>query len=108
MLIVIARVFANLTPDHRENVCEALRTLYNRQHEVMQVPLHVAFTVRIIGQLKNLRNQSFLHKCYEDEASTLVRREIIVVYPNWTNFGWLSVQIKRFHTMDLGRGGPLC
>lgn len=96
VLIAISDLFPSLTTEQQDEVCARLRDLYNGGHEVMGLPIHVAFSIRIIGQRNTAENQSFLHRCFETEHSPLVRRDIIVVFANWHNFAWLSIFKARF------------
>lgn len=100
VLITIASILPNLGDDERTAVCDRIKKLYEDGHEVMQVPVHVAYAVRVIGKHKTASNQDFLHRCYDQTEDMLVRRDIAATFVNWRNFPWLSIFIKKFATLN--------
>jgi hypothetical protein len=101
VLIAVRDIAVGLSVDQKEIVCSKVRSLYEQRHEVMQVPLHVAYAVRILGLLPSVTNQTFLHRCFEEQPSVLVRRDVILIFANWQNFPWLSLKVPRFDTMSV-------
>lgn len=100
IFITISAMMKNFSDSERAAISERLRKLYDDGHEVMQVPIHIAYAVRILSQDKTAANQGFLHKCYDREDSVLVRRDIAATFANWRNFPWLSIYIKKFSTLN--------
>jgi hypothetical protein len=92
----IYSVFDGLDDHTKALVCEKIIELYDGGHEVMGIENHVAFANRIIAKLDSIPNRAYLHKCFEREASDLVRRDIILIFANWGNFAWLSVFTANF------------
>ena len=100
VFIAIADLFDSLTPEHKEQICSQIRLLYDDRHEVMAIPLHVAFANRIVGKLKSQENEAYLHRCFDQAQSVVVRRDIFLIFANWQNFFWLSIRLGRFTAMS--------
>lgn len=100
VFITIAAVVDSLSADQRALISSRIRNLYETGHEVMQIPNNLAYAIRVLAKDKTAINQDFLHRCYENEDSILVRRDIGIIFANWKNFPWLSIFIKRFSTLN--------
>lgn len=100
VFIAVAALLDNMEADQQAQICAKIRELYDNSHEVMAIPLHVAFANRIIAKVKSQENEAFLHRCFDRETSVLVRRDIYLIFANWRNFSWLSIRLRRFTGMS--------
>lgn len=92
----IDHLMSSFDESQKETVSEKIISLYDDGHEVMSIATHVAFSNRILARHKCLKNQNHLTKCYDRELDVLVRRDIILIFANWSNFAWLSMFRARF------------
>ena len=60
VLITIANVFDRLSLEEKEAICVQLRELYLSGHEVMSVPTHVAYAIRMIRETQQYSESKFL------------------------------------------------
>ncbi len=100
VFLAISGMFDRLTIEHKEIVCRQIRELYDAKHEVMQTSIHIAYANRIVAKQKSPENEAYLHRCFDREESIVVRRDIYLIFANWTNYSWLSIRLGRFIAMS--------
>lgn len=87
----VYQVFDELGEREKAGICDRIIELYESGHEVMALDMHVAYANRIVGKYNSIKTRNYLHRCFEKEASELIRRDIIMIFSNWGNFSWLSM-----------------
>lgn len=98
ILISILSVFDDLEDSEKDAISQRIREFYQNGHEIMGIETYLTFAVRIIGRRKSIENHQWLVKVFDDKASPLIRRDIIIIFSNWQEFQWLSVFRRRFET----------
>lgn len=98
--LVAAAVFDDLGDTEQESVCALLRDMIRDKSYVFSLELHLAYAVRVLGKRGSQENMRCLTELYDNSGSTVIKRDIILVFGNWSNFAWLSLKREAFQHLS--------
>lgn len=102
VLILLDQIFDDLSAETQDFVVERIRDSITENSAIMRVDLHVAFAVRVLAHKGDEQTQGLLQALYQDRASPLIRRDVILALARWREWYWLSDLRNRFR----GLSGP--
>jgi hypothetical protein len=66
----------------------------------MQVPLNLAYAVRLLSAERSAENEEVLHSIYSQTRDVAIRRDIILSMSRWQSWEWLSNLRNTFRTLS--------
>lgn len=70
VLFVVRHVFVDLKADNRKTVVEFIRKLVRSHSYIMQVPLNLAYAVRLLSSERSAENEELLHGIYSQQRTS--------------------------------------
>jgi hypothetical protein len=100
VLFVAKDIFAELRAETRREVTEYVKALIRARSYIMQVPLNLAYAVRLLSCESSADNEELLHRIYNETKDIGIRRDIILAMSRWQSWEWLSNLRNTFRTLS--------
>jgi hypothetical protein len=100
VLLMIDKVFDELSSLTQNVVIAEIQKLIRSHSHVFRVDVHLSYAMRVLAHANTADNQALLQQTYEERASPLVRRDIILVLAKWGEWYWLSDRRNRFRDLS--------
>lgn len=98
--ITIKGLLTELGAIAREAVLASVQALIRDRSHIVQIDLHLAYAIRILGTHHSDEAEGLLTRTYESSQSLLVRKEIILAMARWNAVHWLADKKRFFQTMS--------
>mgnify|MGYP001037994414 CR=1 FL=1 len=98
--VTIKGLLTELGIEARDVVLAAVLALIRDRSHIVQVDLHLAYAIRILGLHHSDEAEGLLTRTYESSHSVLVRKEIILAMARWKAVHWLADKKRFFQTMS--------
>jgi hypothetical protein len=100
VLLMLAQLYDGLSAETRAAISAELRKLIQDESHIMRVDVHLSFAIRVLAHDRSADNQALLEQLYDRRTSPLIRRDIILVLTNWSEWYWLSDLRNRFRELS--------
>ncbi|MBU5613225.1 RNA-directed DNA polymerase [Geomonas azotofigens] len=98
VMILLVRIIDDLNDNTRQKVFAKLRELLETQSYICQVPVNLAFAVRVLSYDNSDETDTVLIKVFMETTSMMIKRDIILILAKHNADYWVSNQLKRFNT----------
>jgi hypothetical protein len=100
VLFVAKDIFTDLRVETRNEMTEFVKALIRAKSYIMQVPLNLAYAVRLLSCESSADNEELLHRIYNETKDIGIRRDIILAMSRWQSWEWLSNLRNTFRTLS--------
>jgi hypothetical protein len=100
VVVTIKSLFSNLESSTQDATLKAMCSLIESRSHIVQVDLHLAYTIRMLGVQHSDEAEGLLSRRFESSRSPFVRKEIILCMARWRAVHWLSDKKRFFQTMS--------
>jgi hypothetical protein len=100
VLFVSKSVFNDLDVEGRNSVIEFVKSLIRAKSYIVQVPLNLAYAVRLISCESSADNEELLNNVYSETKDIGIRRDIILAMSRWESWEWISNLRNTFRTLS--------
>jgi Reverse transcriptase (RNA-dependent DNA polymerase) len=90
VLFVTKSIFFDINEGHQSEVLEYIKQLIRSKSYTMQVPLNLAYAVRLLSCVKSTDGEEVLNNIYNETKDISIRRDIIAAMSRWQSWEWLS------------------
>jgi predicted RNA-binding protein YlxR (DUF448 family) len=101
VMMVIRDVLADLSPQTRGRIFIELRRLIDTGSYLCAVPVNLAFALRVLYADNSEETDTTLIKVYSSTASSMIKRDIILILAAHNTDYWVSAQLKRYSSCTL-------
>ncbi|MFZ6649016.1 RNA-directed DNA polymerase [Undibacterium sp. TJN25] len=99
IMLLLKGVILEMNEDSAKRIFRRLRELITAESYIVQVPTHLAFSVRVLAQDKSEEADEVLAGIYEKTRSSAVRRDVILAMAKKNADFWVSDIRKNFKTV---------
>ncbi len=99
IMILLKRVIGEMDEPARQEILRRLRGLIGTDAYVVQVPTHLAYTVRVLAHDKSEEADEILDRVYQRSRSSAIRRDVILAMARRNADYWVSDVWKNFATL---------
>ncbi len=96
VMMVVRDVLTAISSKTRIKVFAAIRTLVAQDSYLCEVPVNLAFALRVLAHDNSEETDAALMKLHGKSASALIRRDIVLILAQHNADYWISAQLKRF------------
>jgi hypothetical protein len=100
VLFVAKSVFSELDAEGRKSVMTFVKKLIKSKSYIMQVPLNLAYAVRLLSCEGSVENEELLNNIYNETRDVGIRRDIILAMSRWQSWEWISNLRNIFRTLS--------
>jgi hypothetical protein len=100
VLFVAKDIFTELRAETRNEMTEFVKALIRARSYIMQVPLNLAYAVRLLSCESSADNEELLDRIYNETKDIGIRRDIILTMSRWQCWEWLSNFRNTFRTLS--------
>ena len=83
-------VYDELTDDGKDLVDNALTEIYDNHPHLLSVDLNLSYFILALAMRASRRKEEILVELFDQQASPLIRRQIILAMAKWKCFYWLT------------------
>jgi hypothetical protein len=87
-----------VAPAVLEEVLGSVRRLFLEKRHVLQVPVNLAYALRVLGRDNSDEVDELLIKTHRNNRSMIVRRDIVLIMAKRQCDYWVADQKRQFHT----------
>lgn len=99
IMLLLKSVLEELGADSRDLILQRIRDLIRNGSYIIQVPTHLAFSLRILAQDPSEEAEELLVKIYGRSSSSLIRRDVILAMAKRNADFWISDTRTKFRTL---------
>jgi Reverse transcriptase (RNA-dependent DNA polymerase) len=100
VLFVSKSLIFDISDDDQKEIMEYVKHLIRSRSYTMQVPLNLAYAVRLLSCIKSADGEELLHNIYNETKDVSIRRDIIVAMARWQSWEWLSNLRNNFRILS--------
>ena len=78
VLLVVDHVLEELSPSTQKAIVERLQSMVEKDSYIFRVDVHLSYAIPILATSNTVKGRALLHSIYENRASPLIRRRIIL------------------------------
>jgi Reverse transcriptase (RNA-dependent DNA polymerase) len=98
VMILLISIIDELGNDTRERVFSKLRELIETKSYICQVPVNLAFAMRVLSFDNSHETETVLINLFSETTSMIIKRDIILILAKHNADYWISNQLKHFNT----------
>ena len=98
VMILLVSIIENLEDDTRQKIFSKLRELLESKSYICQVPVNLAFTIRVLSYDNSDETDTVLINIFSETTSMIIKRDIILILAKHNADYWISNQLKHFNT----------
>jgi hypothetical protein len=101
VMMVLRDILPELSSDTREALFAQLRRIIETNSYLCAVPTNLAFVLRVLAADDSEETDATLMKVYSSTASTMIKRDVILILTAHNADYWISAQVKRYNSCTL-------
>jgi hypothetical protein len=98
VMILLVSIIDALSDDTKEKVFSKLRELIETKSYICQVPVNLAFAMRVLSYDNSHETDTVLINLFSETTSMIIKRDIILILAKHNADYWISNQLKHFNT----------
>lgn len=96
-MMLLVNIISDLEPATREKVFTTVRALIQSKSYICQVPVNLAFAIRVLSQDNSEETDAALIHVFSETSSMMIKRDIILILAQHDADYWISNQRKDFN-----------
>lgn len=101
VMITLKEVVVELDEASRLRVFDALRELARKGAHIIQIPINLAYLVRVLSHDKSVETDQVLNQIYRSSSSMMLRRDVILAMARRKADFWIREEKNNFATLNL-------
>jgi len=98
VMILLVSIIEDLKEETKERIFSKLRELLESKSYICQVPVNLAFGIRVLSYDNSDETDTALINVYSETTSMIIKKDIILILAKHNADYWISNQLKHFNT----------